>query len=90
MTSPFDTETLLALNVRRMRRKRGFTQAELGARARVSSQYISKIERSISTPTTKVIGRIANALEVDTAVLFEEPDSEALKYYYTDLETRQQ
>lgn len=55
----------LALNLRKLRRTRGFSQEELAHRARIDRTYISSIERSIYGVTVDILDRLARALGVE-------------------------
>jgi len=54
----------VAKNLRRLREARGVTQAELAERARLSREYISRIESAMHDPTIGTLERIAKALKV--------------------------
>ena len=51
------------------REARGWSQADLAARAGVSRAMISKIERAESSPTAALLGRLSGALELTMAAL---------------------
>lgn len=50
--------------LRRLRHRRGQTLGDVAARAGVSPQYLSEIERGIKEPSSEMIAAIAGALEV--------------------------
>lgn len=60
----------IAVNIQRLRRERGLSQEELGARANVHQTYLSQVEGAKRNPSIDVLERIANALKVDIAELF--------------------
>lgn len=66
---------IVRYNIRRFRRMADYTQEDLAELIDVSDQYISQIERKKSTKffTLTILGRIADALEVDIKEFFEEP-----------------
>lgn len=66
---------IVRYNIRKYRRMADYTQEELGELIDVSDQYISQIERKNSTKnfTLTMLGRIADALEIDIKEFFEEP-----------------
>ncbi len=66
---------IVRYNIRRYRRMADYTQEELAELIDVSDQYISQIERKKSTKyfTLTILGRIADALEIDIKEFFEEP-----------------
>lgn len=59
----------LGATLRRCRVARGWTHAELAARAHVSPQYLQRVERDRQSPTVRVLVRIADALGVPAARL---------------------
>jgi transcriptional regulator with XRE-family HTH domain len=63
---------LVAQNVRRLRRKGGFTQEELADRAGLNRNYIGMIEREENAPTVDALEQIADALDIDPVALFQE------------------
>jgi len=58
-------------NVRYWRKKRGLSQEEFADRAQLHPTYVSGIETGYRNPTVKIIARIAKALEIDPAQLFQ-------------------
>ena len=64
-----DLRDLVALNVGRIRREKGWTQEELAARAGLSARYIGQVERAQASMSVSVLGRIADALSVEPALL---------------------
>lgn len=67
-----DSEVLgtLARNVRRLRKKRKWTQDDLAAEAEIEQMAVSLIENRRSNPTIEVLEKVAVALEVPFAELF--------------------
>ncbi|MBW3097521.1 helix-turn-helix domain-containing protein [Pseudohoeflea coraliihabitans] len=61
-------------NVRYWRKKRGLSQEELADRAQLHATYVSGIETGYRNPTVKIIGRIADALDIEPSLLFEDPE----------------
>jgi transcriptional regulator with XRE-family HTH domain len=59
--------------VRSFRTSHGISQEELAARTRIHRTYIGGIERGERNPTLLMIHRIAEALAVAPAALFEPP-----------------
>jgi transcriptional regulator with XRE-family HTH domain len=52
----------VGLGIRALRRRRGWTQAQLATRARVSQSAVSRAERSPGTLTVRVLAAVAEAL----------------------------
>lgn len=55
---------MLGDRLRRLRHGRGETLGETAARAGVSPQYLSEVERGVKEPSSEVIAAIAGALGV--------------------------
>jgi transcriptional regulator with XRE-family HTH domain len=58
--------------VRRLRRMRSLSLAELAARSGVSAGLLSEIERDLANPSLKTLTRIRMALDVPLSALFED------------------
>ncbi len=66
-----DTEEFLrglGKQIRVIRKKKGFSQRELGLRAELEKSEIQRLERG-TNPTFKTMLKIANALDVDLSEL---------------------
>ena len=61
---------ILAYNLKKYRKKCGFSQAKLAESANVTTQYIAMIEVSRKFPSLHMLERLAKALEIDTYELF--------------------
>lgn len=64
-----DLKEVMAINVRRLRHERQFTQEELAERAGISSRYIGAIERADVSASVTVLGQIAEALGIEAGEL---------------------
>ncbi len=62
--------------LRAVRKQRGLTLEGLAERTGLTKSYLSKIERSRSTPSIAVAIKVARALDVDVAQLFSERGDE--------------
>jgi len=62
---------ILAENMKKYRQKLGITQPELAERANISTNFIGMIEQKRKFPAPQMLDRIAEALEIETADLFE-------------------
>jgi transcriptional regulator with XRE-family HTH domain len=62
----------VARNIRRLRQERGLTQEELAVRIRINRNYVGMIERQENSPTVAMLERIAKALGIEPARLFDE------------------
>ena len=56
----------------RIRLERGLTQEELAVRVRINRNYVGMIERQENSPTVAMLERIAKALGIEPARLFDE------------------
>jgi transcriptional regulator with XRE-family HTH domain len=68
-----DLKEVMAVNLRRIRHDKKMTQEELADRAGLSARYIGAIERANKSASVTVLGRIAEALDVDAAILIKRP-----------------
>ena len=65
-----DIRGLLALNIKKYRKLRGFSQESLAERAHTSTTHIGMIEIGKKFPSPKMLEQIAEALGIDTPELF--------------------
>jgi transcriptional regulator with XRE-family HTH domain len=63
---------LVARNVRRLRRERGYSQSELARRAGLAKQTLSSIEAGEANPTVLTLTAVAGAIGVPVAHLLTE------------------
>jgi transcriptional regulator with XRE-family HTH domain len=61
---------IIAENLRGFREKRGFSQEKLAFHAQITSEYVSKIERTITNPSVGILFQICDALHIDPCQLF--------------------
>lgn len=54
-----------ATNLRRLRHAKGLSQDDLAYEAEVSRSYLSQLEKGVFYASLKVIGRLAEALNVE-------------------------
>ena len=58
-------------NLKEMRAEKGYTQAGLAEEIGISVEYISKLERGLSSPSFETISRLSSGLEVHPYKLFD-------------------
>lgn len=58
-------------NLRRLRKQRGITQENFATDSGFDRGYISGVERGVRNPSVLVLSKIADALDVDVAELFD-------------------
>lgn len=61
---------LFGRNLKDLRVEKGYTQAGLAEEIGVSVEYISKLERGLSSPSFETISRLASGLKVHPHRLF--------------------
>ena len=66
-----DLKEVVAINLRRIRHAKELTQEELADAAGLSARYVGAIERADKSPSVSVVGRIADALEIDPCELIQ-------------------
>lgn len=64
-----DLKEVMAKNLRRARHDKKLTQEELADRAGLSMRYVGAIERGDVSASVTVLGRIADALEIEPGEL---------------------
>jgi transcriptional regulator with XRE-family HTH domain len=69
-----DLRDVLAKNLRRMRHASGRTQEEMAHVLGVSARYLGSIERNKVSPSVTLLGKFADALEVDACSLISSED----------------
>jgi transcriptional regulator with XRE-family HTH domain len=62
-----DLRDVFATNLRRLRQKKDLSQDDLAYEAGVSRSYLSQLEKGVFYASLKIIGRLAEALEVAPA-----------------------
>ncbi len=64
---------MFATNLRRLRHAKGLSQDDLAYEAEVSRSYLSQIEKGVFFASLKIVGRLAQALDVEPAELLKLP-----------------
>jgi transcriptional regulator with XRE-family HTH domain len=65
-----DLDALFVLNLKKWRKKRGFSQKILAERCKAAHSYIRQIESGSGHPSFSFIGKLANALHIEPYLLF--------------------
>jgi len=60
----------LGRNIKKIRARRGLSQAALAEKADISITFLSNIERGIKYPLPNILSKIANTLEIEVNQLF--------------------
>jgi DNA-binding XRE family transcriptional regulator len=66
-----DVRQRLAVNLKRLRKERGWSQEALAAESGLDRTYISGIERRVKNPTITVVERVAKALSCSLGSLLD-------------------
>ncbi|HEU5187284.1 MAG TPA: helix-turn-helix transcriptional regulator [Candidatus Saccharimonadales bacterium] len=68
------TQEKIGLNIQRLRREKGLTQAAVASEAGINTNTYAKIERGVQTATIPMLEKIAEVLGVklDTLFVFED------------------
>ena len=78
--SCIDLRDVFALNLRRLRHAKGLSQDDLAYEAEVSRSYLSQLEKGGKVgfyASLKIIGKLAEVLQVDAAELLRAPPRRA-------------
>ena len=68
-----DLREIFATNLRRIRHSKGISQDDLAYEAGISRSYLSQIEKGVFYASLRMIGRLAEALQVEPAELLKLP-----------------
>ncbi|WP_027516176.1 helix-turn-helix domain-containing protein [Bradyrhizobium sp. WSM1417] len=60
-----DLRETFATNLRRLRNSKGWSQDELALETKISRSYLSQLEKGVYHVSIKIIGRLADKLEVE-------------------------
>jgi transcriptional regulator with XRE-family HTH domain len=63
------TPRQMGTRIRKIREAQGLSQAALAKKARITREYVNKLEAGLYDPTVGVLLRLAKALGVDPASL---------------------
>ena len=74
-----DLRDVFATNLRRLRNAKGLSQDDLAYEAGVSRSYLSQIEKGVFYASLKVVGKLADALDVEPAELLRLPPKRGKK-----------
>jgi len=70
-----DLREVFAGNLRRLRHARGMSQDDLAYEAEISRSYLSQLEKGAFYASLKIIGKVAQALDVQPAELLKTTES---------------
>jgi transcriptional regulator with XRE-family HTH domain len=72
-----DLREAFATNLRRVRNAKKLSQDELAYEAGVSRSYLSQLEKGVFYASLKIVGKLAETLEVEPAELLRLPERRA-------------
>lgn len=64
-----DLTDIVAVRLRQVRTDKGWTQEDLADRVGLSVRYIGQVERRQASPSVRVLGQLADALQIEPAEL---------------------
>lgn len=64
--------TVLSTNLKKLRKRRGWSQMKLAEQADISTNYLSEIERCLKWPFPETLQNLAKALNVKVYELFQD------------------
>lgn len=77
--SRMDLREIFATNLRRIRHSKGISQDDLAYEAGISRSYVSQIEKGTFYASLRIIGRLAEALQVEPAELLKLPQKRSAR-----------
>lgn len=79
-----DNLGFIGKNIRKLRRQRGWTMAELAGKVGISEVPLGRIERAVNLPSASVIYRLSKELGVSVDTLFAESDKKLCRQQVED------
>jgi transcriptional regulator with XRE-family HTH domain len=74
-----DLRAIFATNLRRLRQSRSLSQDELALESEISRSYLSQLESGVFYASLKIIGRLAETLDVEPAEFLRMPSKRRTK-----------
>lgn len=71
-----DLREVFGTNLRRLRHAKGLSQDDLAYEAEVSRSYLSQLEKGAFYASLKIVGKLADVLEVEPSELIKIPSVE--------------
>ncbi len=68
-----DLRDVFATNLRRLRNEKGMSQDDLAYEASVARGYLSQLEKGVYYVSLRIVGRLAEALQVEPAEFLKLP-----------------
>jgi transcriptional regulator with XRE-family HTH domain len=65
-----EIKQLIGVRIKSLRRSKGMSQEELAEKMRISSKYLSSIERGKENPTLDTFIKLAEVLEIELSEIF--------------------
>jgi transcriptional regulator with XRE-family HTH domain len=70
---------IFATNLRRLRNAKGLSQDDLAYDAKLSRSYLSQLEKGVYYASIKIIGKLAETLDVEPAEFLKHPSKRTPK-----------
>lgn len=74
-----DLREIFATNLRRLRNAKGLSQDDLAYEAKLSRSYLSQLEKGTYYASIKIIGKLAETLDVEPAEFLRLPSKRSQK-----------
>jgi transcriptional regulator with XRE-family HTH domain len=68
-----DVHAALSANIRKHRKRKGWSQERLAEETGLHRTYVSGVERATRNPTVEIVGKLAKALGIKASDLLREP-----------------
>lgn len=72
---PPDIEKIAIDRIKELRKAKGMTQEKLAARADLTTEAVTRVERGVRMPTLRTLGKLAHGLGVSPAALVDVPST---------------
>lgn len=69
-----DLNRVIGKNLLDIRKRHSLSQSQLAERAKISTEFISRVERGANAPSVKTLKRIADALNEKMGAFFDDPE----------------
>ena len=69
-----DLNKVIGRNLLEIRKKLGLSQSQLAEKAKISTEFVSRVERGANAPSLKTLKQIADVLDVKIGTFFDDPE----------------
>ena len=71
---PTHLKKVIGKNLLEIRKKHGLSQLQLAEKAKISTEFVSRVERGANAPSLKTLKKIADVLNEKMGVFFDDPE----------------